>query len=128
VKLLLDTHTFLWVIDNDTKLSPKSRTLIEDVNNEIYVSAASLWEMAIKISIGKLVLRQSFDLFIPQQLRLNSIKLLGISVEHIATIINLPFYHRDPFDRLIIAQLMVEQIPVVSVDSVFDSYNVTRLW
>jgi PIN domain nuclease of toxin-antitoxin system len=128
MKLLLDTHTFLWVIDIDTKLSPKSRTLIEDITNEIYISAASLWEMSIKISIGKLVLRQPFDVFIPQQLRLNNIKLLGITVEHLATIVSLPFHHRDPFDRLIIAQSMVEQIPVVSVDAVFDSYKITRIW
>ena len=92
------------------------------------LSAASLWEIAIKLSLGKLSLAQPFEALIPQQMRLNGIKLLGIEIEHTATMSKLPFHHRDPFDRLLIAQAMVEQMPIVSADTAFDTYPITRLW
>lgn len=128
MRLLLDTHAFLWFLLNDPQLTAKARRLIEDGANEIVVSMASLWEMAIKISLGKLQIGQPYDTFIPQQLALNSIGVLDISVNHTAEILNLPFHHRDPFDRLLIAQAHVEQIAIISVDSVFDAYGVIRLW
>jgi PIN domain nuclease of toxin-antitoxin system len=84
--------------------------------------------MAIKVSLGKLALSQPFDLFIPNQLLLNDITLLDIAVSHTLRVATLPFHHRDPFDRLLIAQSLVEAMPIISVDSVFDAYGMNRLW
>jgi PIN domain nuclease of toxin-antitoxin system len=128
MKLILDTHSFLYFIDGSPKLSVKARALIEDFNNEKFISNASLWEMAIKVSIGKLTLSDRFDDLIPQQIALNGFDLLNIEMEHVCVVANLPFHHRDPFDRLLIAQSMAEQFPIVSNDSRFDDYQVKRLW
>jgi PIN domain nuclease of toxin-antitoxin system len=128
MKLLLDTHSFLWFIGGNSALSATARALIEDMTNEVYLSTASLWEMAIKISLGKLSLAQPFEVLIPQQLGLNRIELLDITVKHTAAVIALPFHHRDPFDRLLIAQAQAESIPIVGNDLTFDAYAVTRLW
>jgi PIN domain nuclease of toxin-antitoxin system len=128
VRLLLDTHSFLWFINGSPQISTNARTLIEDASNQPLLSAASLWEMAIKLSLGKLSLAQPFEVLIPQQMRLNGIKLLGIEIEHTAAVSKLPFHHRDPFDRLLIAQAMVEQMPIVSADMAFDTYSIKRLW
>ncbi len=128
MRLLLDTHTFLWFVEDNINLSQNARTLIEDEANQPLLSLASVWEIAIKTSIGKLNLKQPFEVFIPQQISLNSFTLLDIRLEHIAGIISLPQYHRDPFDRLLIAQAIHEQIPIISTDVAFDQYPVTRLW
>jgi len=128
MRLLLDTHSFLWFINGSPQISTSARTLIEDASNQPFLSVASLWEMAIKVSIGKLSLGQPFETLIPQQLSLNGIALLGITISHTAVVTKLPFHHRDPFDQLLIAQAMVEQIPIVSGDTAFDMYTVTRLW
>jgi PIN domain nuclease of toxin-antitoxin system len=128
MNLLLDTHAFLWFIDDNPKLSPTARVLIADANNRIFLSVASLWEIAIKISLGKLRLAQPFEVLLPQQLSLNHIDLLDIAVEHTAVVATLPFHHRDPFDRLLIAQAKAEAIPIVGSDAAFDVYPVTRLW
>jgi len=128
MKLLLDTHTFLWFIMGSPNLSTTARALIEDVANEKFLSVASLWEIAIKLSIGKLMLSAPFDVLIPQQLSLNGFELLNIEIDHAALVATLPFHHRDPFDRLLIAQASVEKMSVVSIDAVFDAYSVTRLW
>jgi PIN domain nuclease of toxin-antitoxin system len=128
VNLLLDTHAFLWFIGGDAKLSSVARNVIEDATNQPLLSVASLWEMAIKASLGKLSMGQPFDTLIPQQLEINGIELLGIEIQHTAVVSSLPFHHRDPFDRVLVAQAMVEQIPVVSADAVFDAYGVTRMW
>lgn len=93
MKLLLDTHSFLWFIGGDVRLSPTARTLIEDVTNAVFLSVASLWEMAIKISLGRLQLVQPFETFIPQQLSLNRIGLLGITISHTAKVATLPFHN-----------------------------------
>ncbi|HWP47021.1 MAG TPA: type II toxin-antitoxin system VapC family toxin [Candidatus Limnocylindrales bacterium] len=128
MKLLLDTHTFLGFIGGDERLSPTARTLIEDLTNDVYLSVASLWEMAIKISLGRLQLAQSFKTFIPHQPSLNRIGLLDIMISHTAKVAALPFHHRDPFDRLLVAQAQIEQMSLVSSDAVFDAYEITRLW
>jgi PIN domain nuclease of toxin-antitoxin system len=128
MRFLLDTHSFLWFIGGSASLSAAARTLIEDASNQSLLSMASLWEVAIKLSLGKVSLGQPFETLIPDQIRLNGIELLSIEVAHLATVAKLPFHHRDPFDRLLIAQATVEQIPVVSSDSSFDSYGVQRLW
>ena len=128
MKLLLDTHAFLWFIMGSANLSDKARILIEDPANERLLSVASLWEIAIKNSLGKLTLASSFDELIPEQLRMNGIGLLNIRVDHLSVLTTLPFHHRDPFDRLIIAQAILENFPVVSIDATFDTYGIARLW
>ena len=128
MKLLLDTHTFLWFIMGNSNLSPNARVLIEDQTNDKYLSVASLWEIAIKVSIGKLTLSAPFDTLIPEQLDINGFELLNLEVPHATALINLPLHHRDPFDRLLIAQAMVHQMQIVSIDSTFDAYQIQRLW
>jgi PIN domain nuclease of toxin-antitoxin system len=128
MKILLDTHAFLWIITDLPNLSKKAKKTFLDEDNEIMLSMASIWEMGIKVSLKKLTLSQSFNKFIPLQLQQNSIETLDINFRHINEIIKLPFHHRDPFDRLIIAQALVEDIPVISNDKHFDSYNIERIW
>ena len=128
MRLLLDTHAFLWFIMGSANLSVDARVLIENPANERLLSVASLWEIAIKASLGKLTLSASFGELIPAQLKLNGIDLLNIKVDHLSTLTTLPFHHRDPFDRLVIAQAIVEKLPVISLDGAFDTYGVTRLW
>jgi len=128
VKLLLDTHALLWFILNDTQLSDNARSLMLDPANELLVSPASYWEIAIKISLGKYILGEEFGEFMEQQIAENDLTVLPITVKHAAAVAKLPFHHRDPFDRLLIAQAMTEQIPVLSGDQVFDKYPVARMW
>ena len=127
MKLLLDTHTFLWFIDDNPRLSARAKGLLES-DADLLLSVASLWEISIKVSIGRLTLAQPYDIFIPQQLTNNAIEILPISSAHLGVVSTLPFHHRDPFDRLIIAQAMIEQLPIVSIDAAFDAYSVKRLW
>ena len=126
--VLLDTHSFLWFAMGSSKLSQAARSLIEDVNNERRFSIASLWEMAIKISIGKLTLEVSFDTLIPKQIHDNGIELVEVRHEHVSKIVSMPFHHKDPFDRMLVAQCLTEQWPIVSSDPLFDSDGVQRLW
>jgi PIN domain nuclease of toxin-antitoxin system len=128
MRLLLDTHSFLWFIDGSSQLSTRARQLIEDMANERFLSVASLWEIAIKTSVGKLSLGQPFAALIPHQLSINGIALLGITIRHATAVADLPLHHRDPFDRMLAAQAQVEQLLIVSGDPAFDAYGVTRLW
>lgn len=127
MKLILDTHAFLWFINDSPQLSAKAKNLIES-EVDLLLSVASLWEIAIKVSLGKLALPDAYDKFIPHQVTLNDIEILPIRIEYLAVVTTLPFHHRDPFDRLLIAQAMVEQVSIISVDTVFDSYSVNRTW
>lgn len=127
MKLLLDTHTFLWFIDDNPRLSVRAKSLLES-DADLLLSVASLWEIAVKVSTGKLTLAQPHDAFVPQQLADNEVEILPISLAHLGAVSSLPFHHRDPFDRLIISQAMVEQLPVVSMDAALDAYSVRRLW
>lgn len=128
MKLLLDTHTLLWFIAGDSSLSASARITIEDVENEKFVSIVSIWEAAIKVSIGKMTLTAPFDALFPHQLQINGFELLSVEVAHASLVTTLPFHHRDPFDRLLIAQTMVENMTLVSVDDIFDDYGADRLW
>ncbi|MBN1584051.1 MAG: type II toxin-antitoxin system VapC family toxin [Anaerolineae bacterium] len=128
MKLLLDTHSFLWFISGSDKISQTARGLIEDDGNQPLLSMASLWEMAIKASIGRLELAHPFGELIPGQMSLNGIKTLEIRLEHVTRVSQLSFYHHDPFDRLLIAQAQVEAIPIVGADKAFDAYAITRMW
>ena len=125
---LLDTHTFLWFINDDDSLSPTAKALITDPENILYLSIASLWEIAIKVSLGKLEVPSPFSEFMLEQLHKNTIVLSDIKPEYTGTLITLPFHHRDPFDRLIIAQSLNEDIPVIGRDEIFDRYGVQRRW
>jgi PIN domain nuclease of toxin-antitoxin system len=128
VRLLLDTHTLLWFIGGDAALSPYARQLIEDRTNERLLSIASLWEMAIKVSLGRLTVPLPFTALVAEHVYGNAIALFGILPSHLDVLLTLPFYHKDPFDRLIIAQGQAENIPILSRDSVFDDYAIRRLW
>jgi PIN domain nuclease of toxin-antitoxin system len=128
VKFLLDTHALLWFLLNDAHLSSNAKSIISDLNNDVLVSPASYWEIAIKISLGKYRLDQPFAYFIEQELIKNDFSILPITIQHTEVVCTLPFHHRDPFDRLLIAQAMVENIPLLSNDMVFDKYSITRLW
>ena len=128
MKALLDTSAFLWFIAGSERLSVKARNYIADFNNELILSVASLWEIAIKTSLNKLELLRPFDQLIPSQLEENAIEVLPIDLDHLSNIINLPFHHRDPFDRLIIAQGITEKIPVITSDSAFQKYPVNIIW
>ncbi len=128
MRLLLDTHSFLWFIAGSSNLSAAARTLVEAEDNEKLVSIASFWEMAIKLSLGRLSVAQPFDVIMHAQLEQNGFALLPVTLSHLAIVATLPFHHRDPFDRLLIAQAKVEQLQVVSVDAAFDAYEVGRVW
>jgi len=128
MNLLLDTHTLLWFVLGDAQLSAAARQFIEDPTNPKFVSPATYWEIAIKISIGKYALNEPYETFIDRAIRQNGFLILPIEPRHTALLINMPFHHRDPFDRLIIAQAIVEGLAIVSADPVFDDYLVQRLW
>lgn len=126
-RFLLDTNAFLYFINNDSALSETAKNLLES-EVDLLISAASLWEIAIKFSIGKLSLPDSFGNFIPAQIRQNDIEILPVTLPHLEKVSSLPFHHKDPFDRLIIAQSIVENLLVVSSDTTFDSYGIVRIW
>ena len=128
VRYLLDTHTVLWFITEDEELSDRARRLILDSNNEIFLSIASLWEIAIKVNIEKLALDKPFNQLFPDELDSHGIEILSITINSLIHLTTLPFHHRDPFDRLIIAQALDEGISVISVDSALDPYGVSREW
>ncbi|HEY6330538.1 MAG TPA: type II toxin-antitoxin system VapC family toxin [Blastocatellia bacterium] len=128
MRLLLDTHTFLWYTVGDPRLSSVARAHIDNRSNERLLSVASVWEIAIKVSNGKLALSGGLDQFIKDQLRRNWIQLFSITLAHIVRVSVLPFYHRDPFDRLLIAQALEEGICILGDDARFDDYNVPRIW
>lgn len=128
MRFLLDTHAFLWFINDDPSLTPLAKALIAEPSNEILLSVASAWEIAIKAGLGKLTLPSPLLEFLRTELTTNSIQLLPISLEHATCVSNLPSHHRDPFDRLIICQAMVESLPIISADAAFDGYPVARRW
>ena len=126
--LLLDTHALLWFALDAPQLSSTAKKLIEDVSNEKFVSPASYWEIAIKISTGKYSLNEPFETFMNRVIAQHQFPILEVKVAHAALVSAMPFHHKDPFDRLIAAQALVEQVPLVSGDTIFDAYGVTRLW
>lgn len=128
MRVLLDTHTFLWAVNDSPQLSDRARTIVEDPNNELHLSIASLWEIAIKLSTGKLKLALPFLELATQKTGQHGVMLLPITPAHLDLVTTLPFHHRDPFDRLIVAQCLAEGVPVLSRDDAFDDYEVVRLW
>ena len=128
MRILLDTHAFLWFFVGDERLSQVARSAIESSDHENFLSVASLWEIAIKTSLGKLHLASSFEAVMTQALAELAISVLPITLRQLVDVAQLPFHHRDPFDRLIAAQARTEKLIVVSGDEVFDSYGVNRWW
>lgn len=127
MRILLDTHTFLWFVNDSPELSNDAAELLES-DVDLLLSTASLWEIAIKVSLKKLSLPDDYERFIPQQIALNDIEVLPIAIDHLNVVAKLPLHHRDPFDRMLIAQAVQEGIQVVSADTKFDAYSVERRW
>ncbi len=128
MRLLLDTHAMYWYVEGDPRLSATARTLVQDASNEVLISPASYWEIAIKISIGKWQLNRTYEEFIDIGLKQYGFQVLPILPAHTARLIGLAFHHKDPFDRLLAAQALVERIPLASADAIFDQYGVGRIW
>ena len=125
--LLLDTNAFLWFCEDNPKLSSIGKQYIENPNNTSFISMASLWEIAIKLSLGKLKLKIPFDKFV-ELVEDNGLMILSITFEHALNVSKLEFHHRDPFDRLLISQGIVEDIPIITADTAFDKYKINRIW
>ena len=128
MRLLVDTHTFLWFVLNDPSLSSVARNAIENPINEKLFSVASSWEMAIKAGLGKLGLVEPVEVFLNRELATNHFQLLDISFVHSVAVEFLPRHHKDPFDRMLAVQTQIEKLTIVSVDAIFDSYGVPRIW
>ncbi|MHC5939497.1 type II toxin-antitoxin system VapC family toxin [Nostoc sp.] len=128
MNFLLDTHTLIWWSIDPIKLSEPARNLLDDQSNTLFLSVISVWEIQIKLQIGKLTLKMPLSELIKDQQETNDLQLLPIELTHIYALTNLPNHHRDPFDRLLIAQATVEQVPIVSIHSAFDGYPIQRLW
>jgi PIN domain nuclease of toxin-antitoxin system len=128
VRALLDTHAMYWYIEGDPQLSTTARTIIRDASNEVLISPASYWEIAIKVSLGKWQLNRPYEDFVDLAVNKYKFTVLPILATHDAHLIGMPFHHKDPFDRMLAAQSLVEQVPIVGNDAAFDAYSVTRLW
>lgn len=128
MKLLLDTHTFIWSVDQPSLLGPNAKTALEDPANDLILSAATIWETAIKVGLKKLTLSLPYRQWMIRAMKDLEVTILSVTVEYADVQAGLPHHHRDPFDRLLIAQAIVENVPLVSNDDVFDQYGVSRLW
>ena len=128
MRVLLDTHTFLWWLDGDRRLSARGRRLIADAATEVFVSAASAWEIAIKAAAGKLPGALDVAEDVAGCMESQGFRPLDITVPHAQRAGNLPPLHRDPFDRMLVAQALVEGLPLLSNDAAFDAYTVRRIW
>jgi PIN domain nuclease of toxin-antitoxin system len=127
VRYLLDTHTFLWIATDDSQLTPAARAIFVDSAQECFLSAASVWEMAIKSSLGKLTVVSGLEQLVRGGL-VRGLRLLDVTCRHAYLVERLPFHHRDPFDRILVAQAMQEAMHLVSCDAELDAYAVTRIW
>lgn len=128
MKLLLDTHVFIWWDSEPSKLSARVLALCQDRNHTLLLSVASVWEMQIKAQLGKLHLTIPLATLVTAQQQANGIQILPVVLEHVLALADLPGYHKDPFDRLLIAQANLESATLLSHDAVFEQYAVTRLW
>jgi len=127
VKFLLDTHAFLWFVSGDVRLSRRARGTMENEGAELILSVASVWEMAIKASLGRLTFPLPVAEYIAEKIE-SGFRVLPVELAHAAAVESLPFHHRDPFERLLAAQSKVEKIPIVSSDPIFRAYQVEVLW
>lgn len=128
---MMDTHTFIWHAEDSKDLSDAARDFLIDNRNRVFLSLASIWEMAVKANIGKLDIPMPFHEFLPFHLKRLKVEILPIKIKHSLYHSTLPFphpNHKDPFDRLLISQCLVEDIPIIGVDEMFDAYGVQRIW
>lgn len=125
--LLLDTHTLIWFLNGDKRLSEKAKTIIEDLDNANFISIASIWEIAIKVSLDKLKFPQGFKHLL-ELIEENGFELLPISIEHAITVSKLKFIHRDPFDRLLVAQSKNNSLTIITKDENIKKYDVPTIW
>lgn len=128
MRLLLDTHAIIWAVDQPDRLGSRARPALEDAANELLISAATIWEIAIKTGLGKLTLSVPYRQWMDRAIADLGSTILPITVEYADVQARLPGHHRDPFDRMLIAQAMAEKIPLVANEDRFDQYGVSRLW
>ena len=128
MRVLLDTHSFLWWVSGEKALPRRAANIISDELNVIFVSHASVWEMSIKAGIGQLTLPEAAGSFVQKQCKLNRFQMLPISLDAIARVELLPPHHSDPFDRVLVAQCLEAGIPIISSDAVLTKYRVSRIW
>ena len=128
MRLLLDTHAFLWWAMDHPNLSVAARSAISQPDNDCFVSTASTWEMAIKASLGKLEVAGDLQRFVRQQISANRFRLLTVELPHSLRVAELPWHHRDPFDRLLVAQCQVESLTLLSADDALRAYDLPVLW
>ena len=126
--ILLDTQVILWSVSGDSRLSRRARSVFLDPTNNLYFSMAGYWEIAIKISIGKLELSDKWPAIFDREMRNNFIKFLPITKEHCKCLTELPFHHRDPFDRMLVSQTKIEQMALLSADSQLKKYEIEVIW
>ncbi len=128
MRFMLDTHVFLWMISALEKLSQTAKDIIQNPDNTLFISAISGWEIVIKHKLGKLELPDNAGKYLLEQMRMNGIKDIPVLMEHSLKVLDLPDIHKDPFDRMIISQSSVEQIPVISGDQSIAQYNINVIW
>ena len=128
MKLLLDTHTFIWWDSEPQRLSQQVLKMCQDPDNVLLASVASLWEMQIKLQLGKLKLNKPLTELVSGQQAINNIEILDVKLEHVLALAKLPSHHKDPFDRLLIAQADIEEAILVSKDQIFTEYEVKVVW
>ena len=128
MKFILDTNAFIWMDTDPTKVSPRVVQVLNDTNNEIHLSVASVWEMVIKSQTGKLVLSDTIDKIIAEQMKRNPLQLLPIELPHVLALQTLPSIHKDPFDRLLVAQATIENAILLSTDPLIRQYPVRVEW
>ena len=128
MRVLLDTHAFLWWVSGARHLPSKAAAILRDPDNQCLLSMASVWELAIKVSLGKLKLAQPVQRFVVEQVQANAFETLDIRLPHLGRVESLPRHHGDPFDRLLVAQALEEELSVVSADRVFRRYGIRRIW
>jgi PIN domain nuclease of toxin-antitoxin system len=128
MRLLLDSHTLIWSADEPAQVTPAAMAAMSDPANELLVSTATIWEIAIKFGLGKLPLSLPYRQWIDKAMADMGLVLLPITLDHTERQASLPWHHRDPFDRLLVAQAQIESMAIVSADSVLDSYGISRIW
>jgi PIN domain nuclease of toxin-antitoxin system len=128
MRVLIDTHVFLWWVEGDRALPAKARAVLADQDNECLFSLVSAWELAIKAGLGKLRLAIPVRRYVTEHVAANGFRMLDIRMAHIGRVESLPPHHGDPFDRLLIAQALDEKLPVVTADALFRDYGVKRIW
>jgi PIN domain nuclease of toxin-antitoxin system len=126
MKALIDTHVFLWGLQNEEKLSRRVQTLLP--KSDLWISVASLWEIITKVQVGKLDLPKPVGDYLSAKLKANGVLVLQITFEHVKRLEELPLHHRDPFDRMLIAQSLEENLPVITADPLFKQYSVQIIW